>query len=235
MKTVYDMTRLPIKQWAEGDRPREKMMRHSKESLSDAELLAILLGSGSRNETAVDLAKRILSSVQNNLAELGKVSLNDMSKFKGMGPVKSLKVLAALELGRRRKESAILERPLINGSQAVFETMHPLLADLQHEEFWALYLNRSNRLVHRENIGKGGLSGTVADSRVIFKIAIQHLASGVIVCHNHPSGSPRPSDSDIMLTRRLRNAGEMLDILVVDHVILTQDTYFSFADEAILK
>jgi len=234
MESVAETPRLTIKKWAEDDRPREKLIKHGKAALSDAELIAILLGCGNLKETAVDLAKRILLSVENNLPELGKVGMAELVKFPGVGKAKALSIIAALELGRRRKESEFLEKKVIQNSQDAFRYMEPLLGDLPHEEFWVIYLNRSNKVIRRENVSRGGISGTVADSRLIFKSAIEALASGIIVAHNHPSGGLKPSDADLQLTRRLAQAGHMLEVPLLDHLIITDKAYYSFADQGTL-
>jgi DNA repair protein RadC len=220
-----------IKSWAEDDRPREKLMNKGHSALSDAELLAILLGSGSRNESAVDLAKRILAKAENNLSQLGKMTLADLKAFKGVGEAKAITIMAAMELGRRRKQADRLEREKISGSKDVFEIMEPQLADLPHEEFWIILLNRSNKIIRKECISRGGITGTVADLRLIFKPAIESLATGIIVCHNHPSGNLKPSDADVSLTRKIRDAGALLDIHLLDHLIIVEKAYYSFADE----
>lgn len=220
-----------IKSWAEDDRPREKLMLKGQSALSDAELLAILIGSGSRNETAVDLAKRILAKAENNLSQLGKMTLTDLKGFKGMGEAKAITVMAAMELGRRRKQADRLEREQVSGSKDVFELMEPQLADLPHEEFWIILLNRSNKIIRKECVSRGGITGTIADLRLIFKPAIESLATGIIVCHNHPSGNVKPSDADVSLTRKIREAGSLLDIQLLDHLIIVEKGYYSFADE----
>lgn len=222
---------ISIKSWAEDDRPREKLMLKGQSALSDAELLAILLGSGSRNESAVDLAKRILAKAENNLSLLGKMTLADLKTFKGMGEAKAVTVLAAMELGRRRKQSDVRDRIQISSSKDVFEIMEPQLADLPHEEFWIILLNRSNKIIRKECISRGGITGTIADLRLIFKPAVESLATGLIVCHNHPSGNIKPSDADISLTRKIRDAGALLDIQLLDHLIIAEKAYYSFADE----
>jgi len=220
-----------IKSWAEDDRPREKLMNKGHSALSDAELLAILIGSGSRNESAVDLAKRILAKADNNLSQLGKMTLADLKAFKGMGEAKAITIMAAMELGRRRKQADRIEREQVSGSKDVFELMEPQLADLPHEEFWIILLNRSNKIIRKECISRGGITGTVADLRLIFKPAIESLATGIIVCHNHPSGNIKPSDADVSLTRKIRDAGTLLDIQLLDHLIIVEKAYYSFADE----
>jgi DNA repair protein RadC len=219
-----------IKSWAEEDRPREKLLEKGRSVLSEAELIAILLGSGSRNETAVELARKILKSVDNNLHELGKLTVSDLKKFKGMGEAKAVSVIAALELGRRRKNSETPERAKITASKDVFHLFEHL-GDLPHEEFWVAFLNRSNKVLSTKSISAGGISGTVADSRIIFKEAIERLASAIILCHNHPSGNLKPSDADISLTKKLSEAGKLLDVPVLDHIIVAGTAYYSFADE----
>jgi DNA repair protein RadC len=220
-----------IKMWAEDDRPREKMLAKGRAALSDAELIAILIGSGSRNETAVALSQRILRSVDNNLNELGKLGINELLRFKGIGEAKAITIAAALELGRRRQLSDIKERPQVGCSRDAYNALAPLVADLPHEEFWILLLNRSNRIIHRERVSTGGVSGTVVDAKVVFKKAIELLASAIILCHNHPSGNLTPSQADLDLTKRLRQAGQTLEIGVLDHLIISEKGYFSFADE----
>ncbi|RLD78716.1 MAG: hypothetical protein DRJ10_09895 [Bacteroidetes bacterium] len=225
--------KLSIKDWALEDRPREKLIAKGLQSLSDAELIAILIGSGNREETAVELSKQILKSVDNNLNTLGKLSLNDLQKFKGIGEAKAITIVAALELGRRRKLSEIVERKTIRSSKDIFEFFHPILADLPHEEFWVVFLNQSNKIIDKYRVSQGGISGTVIDVRLIMKAAIEKLASGIILCHNHPSGNLKPSGSDIKITKKMRDAGEIMEIKVLDHIIVTDESYFSFADEGI--
>lgn len=230
----YSTQNLTIKAWAEEDRPREKLLTKGKQSLSDAELLAILLGSGSRDETAVGLAQRILKSVEQDLNELGKRSIAELMKFKGMGEAKSITIVAAMELGRRRQLTDVKERPQIRSSRDGFQAIAPLLMDLPHEEFWILLLNRANKVMAREQISLGGVSGTVVDAKVVFRKAIEGMASSIILVHNHPSGNLQPSQQDIDLTKKLKKAGETLDITVFDHLIITESGYFSFADENLM-
>lgn len=225
---------LSIKHWAEDDKPREKLMLKGRTSLSDAELIAILISTGTKEETAVDLSKRILNSVQNDLNALGGLSIKDLTKFKGIGEAKAISIAAALELGRRRKESERKEKPLVRSSKDAFEYIYPFLADLSHEEFWVLNLNRANRIVSHIHISKGGVAGTVVDAKVVYKHAIEQLASGLILCHNHPSGNLKPSEADIQLTQKLKEAGKFLEINVLDHLIIGEQKYFSFADEGLL-
>jgi len=230
----YENKVTSIKSWAEDDRPREKMLLKGKVALSDAELIAILIGSGSRNESAVALAKRILASISNNLNKLGKLTVLDLIKFKGIGEAKAISIITALELGRRRRLEEALELPKITSSKAVFNFMQPLIGELQHEEFWVVYLNNSNKVLFKERLSKGGLTGTLVDVRLVFKKAIELYATAVILCHNHPSGKLQASNADKSITNKLKLAGETLDIKVLDHLIITENAYFSFADENIL-
>lgn len=219
-----------IKHWSEDDRPREKLYQKGQAALSDAELIAILIGSGNRNESAVSLSKRILASTKNNLNELGKRSMADLMEFSGIGEAKAVTILAALELGRRRRAEEVMEKKKVTSSRSVFELMQPLIGELPHEEFWILYLNNSNRILEYSQLSKGGITGTLVDARLIFKNALQLGAVALILAHNHPSGGLRPSESDIQLTQKLKRAGESLDIKVLDHLIITEKAYFSFAD-----
>jgi DNA repair protein RadC len=225
---------LTIKTWAEEDRPREKLSLKGKNALSDAELVAILIGSGNKNESAVELSKKILASINNNLNKLGKLSINDLTQFNGIGEAKAISIIAALELGRRRKDSEIEKRLIIKSSKDAYNIIADVLSDLPHEEFWVLYLNRKNEVLKKENISKGGVSGTIADSKIIFKSAIEQLASAIILCHNHPSGNLNPSAADISLTKKLKETGIMLDTPVLDHLIIGEKDYFSFADENLM-
>jgi DNA repair protein RadC len=225
---------LNIKAWAEADRPREKLAIKGKNTLSDAELVAILIGSGNKNETAVQLSKKILASINNDLNQLGKLTIADLIKFNGIGDAKAISIISALELGRRRKTSEVNKRPKVKSSNDAYNSISPLLSDLQHEEFWVLYLNRNNEILKQENISKGGVSGTIADSKIIFKRAIEILASAIILSHNHPSGNLKPSNADIELTEKLKRAGKMLDIPVLDHLIIGEKDYFSFSDEHLM-
>ena len=223
-----------IKSWAEDDRPREKLLLKGRASLSDAELIAILLGSGSRSETAVDLAKKVLVSVENNLNELGRLGVSELTRFKGIGEAKAISIITALELGKRRRQSEALERKKVNSSAMVFEMMQPVIGDLSHEEFWAVFLSASNKVISRRCISKGGITGTMADLRMIFREGVINNSTGVIICHNHPSGSCIPSHPDKILTRKIAEAGKVMDIKLLDHLIITEHQYFSFADEALL-
>lgn len=223
--------KITIKLWAEEDRPREKLSLQGRRSLSDAELIAILIGSGSRNESAVELSKRILHTCENDLNFLGKLSIQDLSKFKGIGEAKAVSIIAALELGRRRKETSQQQQVLVQSSKDVYEAIRSQFTDLNHEEFWVLLLNRANKITSKHLISKGGQAGTVADPKIIFNTALQNHASSVILAHNHPSGNLKPSQADIDLTRKLKSAGAFLDIPVLDHLIVTDNGFFSFTDE----
>jgi DNA repair protein RadC len=223
-----------IKYWAEDDKPREKLMLKGKSALSDAELVAILIGSGSRNESAVELSRRILSSVDNNLNALGKLSISQLTTFKGIGEAKAISIVAAMELGRRRRGEDALELLKITSSKMIFEMMQPIIGELSHEEFWVIYLNNSNKVISKSQLSKGGITGTIVDVRLVFKTALEMGATGVILCHNHPSGTLKPSDADKQITKKLKLAGESLDIMVLDHLIVTENHYFSFMDEGIL-
>lgn len=224
----------PITNWSEDDKPREKLMNKGKASLSDAELIAILIGSGSRNESAVQLSKRILSSVDNNLNALGKLSLQQLMNFKGIGEAKAISIQASMELGRRRRAEEAVELKKITSSKSIFELMQPIIGELPHEEFWIIYLNNSNKVVSKSQLSKGGITGTLVDVRLVFKNAIEIGAVSIILIHNHPSGALKPSEADKQITRKLKLAGESLDIKILDHLIVTETNYFSFADEGIL-
>lgn len=223
----------PITNWSEDDKPREKLMLKGKSVLSDAELIAILIGSGSRNESAVDLSKRILASVDTNLNALGKLSISQLIAFKGIGEAKAISIIAALELGRRRRSEDALELKKVTSSKVIFEIMQPIIGELPHEEFWIIYLNNSNKIISKSQLSKGGITGTLVDVRIVFKTALEMGATALILCHNHPSGTLVPSDADKQITRKLKLAGESLEIKVLDHLIVTEASYFSFADEGI--
>ncbi len=233
MKT-YENPHLNIKSWAEEDRPREKLLLKGKAALSDAELLGILIATGIQKMTAVDIAKVILQSVQNDLNQLGRLSVKDLAKFKGIGEAKAITIVSALELGRRKKETETSTRPRIKCSEDAYEVLKPHLSDLSHEEFWIILLNRANDVIKCEKVSSGGVSGTIADPKMIFKIALEHLASGIILAHNHPSGNLNPSQADKDLTQKLKAAGNSLDISVLDHLIFTDKRYYSFADEGVM-
>ena len=223
----------PITNWSEDDKPREKLMLKGKSVLSDAELIAILIGSGSRNESAVDLSKKILASVDNNLNALGKVSISQLMNFKGIGEAKAISIIAALELGRRRRAEEVVELKKVTSSKVIFEIMQPIIGELPHEEFWIIYLNNSNKVISKSQLSKGGITGTLVDIRMVFKTALEMGATALILCHNHPSGTLIPSDADRQITRKLKLAGDSLEIKVLDHLIVTETSYFSFADEGI--
>lgn len=225
---------LKIKNWSPEDRPREKLLSKGTPVLSDAELVAILLGTGTATVSAVELAKRLLQTVDNNLHELGRLSVSDLMKVKGIGQAKAIAIIAALELGRRRRETDAEEKPRVSGSRDCFNLLKPHLQDLPHEEFWIILLNRANRVIRKFQVSQGGVAGTVADPKIIFKVAIAELASGLILAHNHPSGNLTASQADIELTKKIKEAGKLLEIQVLDHLIVAGQKYFSFADEGML-
>ena len=234
----FIMTKKPtsfsIKNWSQDDQPREKLRDKGKSSLSDAELVAILIGSGNREESAVALSKRILASVNNNLNALGKLSLKQLMTFKGIGEAKAISIAAALEIGRRRRGNEALEQNKISSSVSVFELMQPIIGELPHEEFWIIYLNNSNKVIQKNQLSKGGITGTLVDVRLALKTALEVGAVGLILAHNHPSGTLKPSEADKNLTQKLKVAAQSLDIKVLDHLIITESSYFSFADESLL-
>lgn len=227
----YHTERLPITSWAVADRPREKMRQSGRKALSNAELLAILLGSGNRQESAVDLGRRILHVMDNDLNQLGRAGITDLTTFPGIGEAKAITLIAALELGRRRQTATPHDRPQITSSRDAYHVLQAHLTDLSHEEFWILLLNRANRIIGREQISSGGVAGTIVDAKLVFRSALAHTACSLILAHNHPSGNLRPSQADRQLTRKLVEAGKNLDIAVLDHLILTNSGYYSFADE----
>ncbi len=226
-----EYSNLKIKDWAVEDRPREKLIKRGIGSLSDAELIAILIGSGTQNESAVDLSKKVLKSANNNLNDLGKLGIAELIKMKGIGEAKAITIIAAMELGRRRKIADILEKQKISQSKDVFELFQPIIGDLPHEEFWILLLNRSNKIIDRFKMSQGGVTGTVIDVKIILKKAIEKLASSVILCHNHPSGNRNPSKADENITIKLKESAQLMDISVLDHIIVADNNYFSFADD----
>ncbi|MEZ4950582.1 MAG: DNA repair protein RadC [Saprospiraceae bacterium] len=228
---VYEKPAFSIKNWAEEDRPREKLLLKGKSHLTDAELMAIILGTGTKVESAVGLSKRVLSHVHNDLNELGKMTPSELMNIKGIGQAKAVSIIAALELGRRRQMADIREKPKITGSLDAYKIIAPLLLDLPHEEFWILLLNRANRVLGKEMISRGGVTGTVADAKIIFRKALEGKATSIILFHNHPSGNLRPSQADIDLTKKLKEAGNNLEISVLDHLIIAERGYYSFADE----
>jgi len=229
---VYKST--VIKDWALEDRPREKLLSKGITSLSNAELLAILIRSGGPDGSAVELARQVLKQAGNNLQELGRKSVIDLVKHNGIGTVKAITIIAALELGRRRKRSELQEKIRISGSQDVYSLFQPLIADLSHEEFWVLILNRSNRVIDNIRISQGGISGTVIDVRLILKNALDRLATSLVLCHNHPSGNLKPSDADIKITTKISEASRTMDIQLLDHIIIADNSYFSFSDEGMI-
>ena len=224
----------PINQWAEDDRPREKLLLKGKSALSDSELLAILIGSGSKNESAVQLCQRILASSENNLNRLGKFSVPQLMQFKGIGEAKAISIVAAMELGRRRRLEEAPEHKKITSSKGVFEIMQPIIGELSHEEFWVLYLNNSNKVIYKSQLSKGGMTATIVDVRIIFKTVFEQNATSIILVHNHPSGKLMASQADIEVTQKLIAAGKQLDVLVLDHIIVTELSYYSFKDEGII-
>lgn len=228
------MEKLTIKTWALDDRPREKLVAKGKLALSDAELIAILIGSGNRDESAVGLSKRILQSVNGNINALAKLSVEKLCEFKGIGEAKAISIITALELGKRRQLEITLEKPKISSSKNGFNLMQPIIGDLDHEEFWVLFLNNSNKVLAKTQISKGGLTATIVDVRLLFKRALELSCVAIIVCHNHPSGKLQPSNADKQITQKIKNAGVTLDIKLLDHLIITEKDYFSFADEGIL-
>ncbi|OBX22352.1 MULTISPECIES: RadC family protein [Bizionia] len=225
---------LSIKNWSQDDQPREKLRDKGKAALSDAELVAIIIGSGNRDESALDLCKRILASVDNNLNQLGKLSIKQLMDFKGIGEAKAISIAAAMELGRRRRGEEALERKKITSSVSVFELMQPIIGELPHEEFWIIYLNNANKVLQKQQLSKGGITGTLVDVRLVLKNALEFGAVGIILAHNHPSGTLKPSEADKQITQKLKKAGESLDIKVLDHLIVTEKAYFSFADDNLL-
>ncbi len=225
---------LSIKSWAEDDRPREKLLLKGRSVLSDAELLAILIHSGNRDETAVEVAQRILRSCNNNLVELSKLSVENLCRFRGIGEAKAIAIIAALEMGRRRREAEALTVEKISASVDAFNLFNPMLADESYEQFWILLLNRANKIIEKHCVSEGGLTGTVADPRKIFKRALEKNACAMVLCHNHPSGNIQPSDADTKLTKKLKEAGKLLDIDVLDHIIIGNEKFFSFADEGLI-
>ena len=228
------MDKLTIKSWALDDRPREKLLAKGKAALSDAELIAILIGSGNRNESAVALSKRILRAVNGNINELAKLSVEKLTEFNGIGEAKAIAIITALELGKRRQLEVALEKPKIGSSKNVANLMQPIIGDLEHEEFWVLFLSNSNKVLAKSQVSKGGLTATIVDVRLLFKRALELASVAIIVCHNHPSGKLQPSVADKNLTEKMKQAGNTLDIKLLDHLIITEKAYFSFADEGLL-
>lgn len=223
-----------IKHWSDADKPREKMLLKGKDSLSDAELIAILIGSGNRKESAVELSRRILRSVSDNLAELSRLSVSDLMKFQGIGDAKAITIVAALELGKRRRSAEIIQRKSIRSSKEAFESVYALASDLSYEKFWIILLDQAQQILRIAEISEGGITGTVADPKKIFRLALETGATNLILCHNHPSGQLKPSQADTHLTQKIFSAGKLLDINVLDHIIVGRDDYFSFADNGIM-
>jgi DNA repair protein RadC len=231
---MYAEQKLSIKEWAEDDRPREKLMLKGRHTLSDAELLAILIGSGTRNESAVELCKRILSDYSFSLDELARCSVSELQKYNGIGEAKAITIVAAIELGRRRVTAPTTDFPLMRASSDAYRAISSTLSDLQHEEFWVLLVNRANQIVKKCFISKGGMNSTTVDPKMIFKAALDNSMGGLVLCHNHPSGIVKPSQQDIALTRRIADGARILDISLLDHIIVGAKTYFSFADDGLL-
>ena len=225
---------MSIKFLAEDDRPREKFLLKGKSALSDSELLAIILGSGNNEDSAVELARKILASVDYNWQKLSKLSIKDLMKFKGIGEAKAISVAAALEIGRRKAAQEIPEKEKVTSVNDLYKIFSQYLSDLQTEEFWAIFLNQKNHVIYKTQISKGGISGTLVDVRVIFRIAIEHLATSVVVAHNHPTGNLTPSQPDISITRRIKEAGYLLDIKLLDHLIIGENSFFSFSEQGLL-
>jgi DNA repair protein RadC len=228
------MKKLTIKSWAVEDRPREKLLLQGKSILTDAELIAILIGSGTKKECAVELCKRILNSVYNNINELAALAFEQLIEFNGIGEARAVSIITALELGKRRHFEQTEQKPVIKSSATAFQILQPIIGELQHEEFWVLYLNNSNKVIAKKQLSKGGITATMVDVRLLFKKAVELAIVGIIVCHNHPSGKLKPSKSDELLTQKIKEAGQTLDIKLLDHLIITQKDYFSFADNGIL-
>lgn len=224
----------PIREWSKDDRPREKLKEKGRITLSNAELIAILIGSGNKNESAVALSKRILASSGNNLNTLGKLSIKQLTKFYGVGEAKAISIIAALELGHRKRAEETISLEGASSSKSIFETMQPIIGELPHEEFWIVYLNNSNMILSKSLLSKGSITGTLVDVRLVLKTALENGAVNLILSHNHPSGVLYPSESDIQITKKLKVAAESLDIKVLDHVIITNKSYYSFADEGII-
>ena len=234
-KSTAMKDKLPISRWAEDDRPREKLLLKGKAQLSKAELIAILIGSGNKEESAVELSKKILNSVDNNLAELSKLGVKELCMFNGIGEAKAISIIAALEIGRRRRaDDVIQKKKKIKSSKDAYDVLYADLSDKNHEVFWILLLDRANQIIKKVNISEGGISGTIADPKKIFKLALEHNSSSIILAHNHPSNNVSPSDNDVKLTKTISKAGKVLEIGVLDHIIVGSDNYFSFADESLI-
>ena len=232
MKSITE--KIPIKNWALEDRPREKMLEKGKDALTDAELIAILIGSGNSKESAVSLSRHILNDVNNNLIQLSQLSINDLMNYNGIGEAKAVSIVAAMELGRRRRYAEAVEVPVIRNSHDAFEFFYAHLSDLDHEQFWILLLNTANKVIKMERVGIGGLNSTTADPKKIFKAALENKAASIMLCHNHPSGSLEPSEQDKSITRNIIKGANVLEIKILDHIIIGINKYLSFADEGIL-
>lgn len=227
--------KLSIKEWAVEDRPREKLLSKGSRLLTDAELIAILIGSGNTTETAVELSRRILNSTDNNLNDLARKGIDYLKSFNGIGEAKAISIVAALELGKRRKDADVFDRKKIGGSKDAADYFQPVLGDLNHEEFWIMFLDRGNKILDTFMLSQGGISGTVIDVRLILKKALDKLASSIILCHNHPSGNLQASNSDISITKKISDSAKIMDINVLDHIIIGNNSYLSFADEGLLN
>ncbi|BAP31371.1 DNA repair protein radc [Chryseobacterium sp. StRB126] len=225
---------MSLKFLAEDDRPREKFLQKGKNALSDSELLAIIMGSGNREESVLELARKILASVNNNWNQLSLLSVKELMKFNGIGEAKAISIITALEIGRRRVGQQIPEKSVIGNSHDAYSILKNQLSDLRTEEFWAIFLNNSNKVIHTSQLTQGGISQSIVDVRILFKTALEHFSTGVIIAHNHPSGSLKPSKEDINITQKIKEAGKVLSIQLLDHIIITQDSYFSFSDAGLL-
>lgn len=225
---------MSIKFLAEDDRPREKFLLKGKNSLSDAELLAIIMGSGNREDSAVELGRKILDTVGNNWHNLSLLQISDLIKFKGVGEAKAISIATALEIGRRRAAQDVPEKVQVKNSSDLFKILQPYLSDLQTEEFWVVFLNQSNKVLGKTKLSSGGINQSVVDVRILFKAAIENFATGIVIAHNHPSGNLKPSQEDIKITKQISEGGKILNIQLLDHLIITQNSFFSFADENLL-
>jgi len=226
--------KITLKEWSNDDKPREKLLEKGISTLSDAELIAILIGSGNKDETAVELSRRILLDKSSNLNKLGQMSIEELIKYKGIGEAKAISIVAALELGKRRSVSEIINKNTISSASDIFEIMNVLIGDSNVEKFWAIYLNNANKILKKEEISSGTITQTIVDISIIFKNAILSSATGIILCHNHPSGKLTPSKQDITLTENIKNAAKFLNFKILDHIIISSENFYSFADEGIL-
>ncbi|PQJ30836.1 hypothetical protein BST92_02320 [Nonlabens arenilitoris] len=231
---TQESTSFSIKNWSENDRPREKLLVNGSSALSDAELIAILIGSGSREMSAVELSRLILNHAGNSLDKLGKLSVKELMKFKGIGEAKAITIAAAMELGKRRASEIPISKPVITCSDDAFNVLQPIIGDLPHEEFWILYLNNSHKVLAKHQISKGGFTGTMVDTRIVFQKAVEEAAVAMILAHNHPSGKLMPSMDDKRLTQKLIEAGKIMDVKVLDHLIITCENFYSFADHNLM-